>query len=71
MNSELIIKFFTKRYKEKGDKFMEKIVIALGGNALQSKGSAPTAAGHVQVKGLRISAVRDTRLPSYTATDRR
>ena len=28
---------------------MEKIVIALGGNALQSKNSAPTAAGQLEV----------------------
>lgn len=65
MTSDLIIKFFTKRYKEKGNKNMEKIVIALGGNALQSKGSAPTAAGQLEVVKRTCERIADISSQGY------
>lgn len=65
MTSELIIKFLRKRYKEKGDKIMEKIVIALGGNALQSKGSAPTAEGQLEVVKRTCEKIADISSQGY------
>lgn len=44
---------------------MEKIVIALGGNALQSKGSAPTAAGQLEVVKRTCEKIADISSQGY------
>ena len=44
---------------------MEKIVIALGGNALQSKGSAPTAAGQLEVVKRTCERIADISSQGY------
>lgn len=44
---------------------MEKIVIALGGNALQSKGTAPTAAGQLEVVKRTCERIADISSQGY------
>ncbi|MCD8125755.1 MAG: carbamate kinase, partial [Lachnospiraceae bacterium] len=44
---------------------MQKIVIALGGNALQSKGSAPTAAGQLEVVRRTCEKIADISTEGY------
>lgn len=47
------------------DKTMAKIVIALGGNALQSKNSAPTAAGQLEVVKQTCEHIADISCAGY------
>lgn len=69
MFSSLIIKFLRIRYKKNIRKVMvivmEKIVIALGGNALQSKSSAPTAQGQLEVVKRTCEKIADISSQGY------